>query len=109
MFTVKLHVLRCFPGDLSGKVDSETDTPDVAYRTQTTLVEAKRVTLHELRPNELYEVCGDNSDGEHFAFYVANPAKPLPDNILPTEGIFFTSCFIENSRGATSERIKWDF
>lgn len=94
MLTVKVMKSNAAPGDSRGGLYS------------TKIVEAREVDVHVLRPHELTEVAGVRSDGESFAFYIADRNKPRPEGFA--DGVdFWFSAFVENSAGATTEAVRF--
>ena len=60
-----------------------------------------------LRTNEVRSIEGMTPEGKSFAFYVTDASKPIPNGRfgLAEKVDLYDCAYIENSRGATTERI----
>lgn len=94
---------------LTVKVMKQATDPDgkpCLGRFSTRIVEAREVDIHVLRPGDLMEVAGIRSDGESFAFYIADRNKTRPEGFAD-EVDFWYGAFVENSAGATTEAVRF--
>lgn len=60
------------------------------------------------RTGDVREVAGRSWDGKSFAFYIADPHKPLPEDHFgfAPEVDFYGCAYIENAHGATTETVR---